>query len=215
MTSPELWLIAGPNGAGKTTCAQKKPISDLLPDVAFLNPDDRTLLKLRTLSFQGFADAPIEVQTRLFLESASEVFGELKVAVANGQKVGVETVLSTDKYRELVEDVRKLDGVFCLIYVALSAPLIAKARVAARVKRGGHGIPDDKIEKRWERSLSNLAWFAERASNFWVIDNSNSNPADSPRLVAMGKDGVLEYLDDNAFPEIKAALSSLRRTQAE
>lgn len=213
MTVPELWIIAGPNGAGKTTCAKTAPISDLLPKVAFFNPDERTLLKLRSAGYQGFLDAPVDVQTRLFFESAEEVFAELNQALALNKKVGVETVLSTDKYRSLVEAVQQVGGVFSLLYVALSSPSIAKERVAARVKRGGHGIPDDKIEQRWLRSLQNLPWFAERATEFRVIDNSDSNPEHCPILIASGKQGIVEYLDENAFPEIKSALASIGKTR--
>jgi predicted ABC-type ATPase len=210
MIFPELWIVAGPNGAGKTTCAKAKPISDLLPDVPFLNPDDRTLVKLRSAGYAGFQDAPGDMQTRLFFESADEVFDELKQALAQKKKVGVETVLSSDKYRVLVDGVRKDGGIVALIYVALSSPSIAKERVGIRVQRGGHGIPDDKIEQRWKRSLDNLGWFAERATDFWVIDNSSSDPQTSPALVAWGKLGRIEYLDENAFPEMKAALASLK-----
>jgi predicted ABC-type ATPase len=211
MSVPELWIIAGPNGAGKTTCAKAEPISALLPNVTFFNPDDRTLAKLRAAGFQGFQDGPVDVQTRLFLESADEVFSELMQALSQGRKVGVETVLSTDKYRMLVDAVHKAGGVFGLVYVALASPAIAKERVASRVKCGGHGVPEEKIEKRWLRSLENLAWFAERATQFWVIDNSDSDPRISPPLIVFGKQGYVEYVADDAFPEMKVALSSMKR----
>ena len=206
MSYPEFWIIAGPNGAGKTTCVKTKPIADLLPDVDFLNPDERTLFKLRSLSYQGFSDAPVDAQTRLFFASADEVFEELKQALADNRKVGVETVLSSDKYRSLVESTQRAGGIFCLVYVALSSPAIAQERVAARVKRGGHGIPDDKIEQRWHRSLENLPWFVQRSTNFWVMDNSSSDPQSCPLLVASGKLGQVELVDEHAFPEMKKAL---------
>lgn len=209
MSAPELWIIAGPNGAGKTTCAKKKPISDLLPDVVFFNPDERTLSKLLSAGYEGFQDAPIDAQTRFFFASADEVFNELKSALAQQKKVGVETVLSTEKYHQLVEMALNAGGLFCFIYVALASPSIAKERVTARVLRGGHGIPDDKIEQRWNRSLANLAWFAQRATGFWVIDNSNSDPQVAPMLIASGKNGKIDYLSDSAFAEMKNALASL------
>ena len=209
MQLPEFWMVAGPNGAGKTTCVQKEPISHLLPNVTFLNPDDRALAKLLALGYQGFVDAPADVQGRMFIESANEVFAELEEAMAHKDAAGVETVLSSDKYRGLVESVAGQQGFVGLIYIALSSPAIAKERVAARVKRGGHGIPDDKIEQRWKRSLDNLGWFAANATAFWVFDNSDSNLANPPPLIASGKHGVLEYLDATTFAEVKAALSML------
>jgi hypothetical protein len=45
--------------------------------------------------------------TRLFFESADEVLRDLVEAVADNEKVGVETVLSSDKYRVLVENVSR------------------------------------------------------------------------------------------------------------
>jgi predicted ABC-type ATPase len=116
-------------------------------------------------------------------------------------------VLSSEKYRVLVEQVLQVGGIFCLIYVALASPAIAKERVAARVRRGGHGIPDDKIEQRWKRSLGNLPWFVRRATSFWVVDNSNSDPSFPPKLIASGKAGKVEFLDVDTFAELKSALS--------
>jgi len=208
---PEFWIVAGPNGAGKTTCVQKEPISNLLPAVRFLNPDDFTLTKLRATGYAGFADAPVDVQAKLFVESADEVLAETQAGIAAGEPVGVETVLSSSKYRPLVEEVRAADGFVGLIYVALSSPIIARERVATRVRRGGHGVPDEKVDQRWRRSLDCLGWFAERATAFWVVDNSDSDPSRPPELVAAGKTGSLEFLSERAFPELRAALGGLPR----
>ena len=97
MAGPEFWLVAGPNGAGKTTCVQMEPISQLLPAVTFLNPDYRTLEKLRALGYQGFADAPPDVTDEYQC-------GELKLETVVGGKViraaslsDVETFLQDDK----------------------------------------------------------------------------------------------------------------------
>ena len=212
MHAPELWIVAGPNGAGKTTCVQKEPISKLLPGVTFLNPDDRTLTKLRAAGYRGFVDAPVDVQTKLFIESANEVFDELEQAITVGRAVGVETVLSSDKYKQLVDSVFQAKGFVGLFYVALASPAIAKKRVAERVRRGGHGVPDEKIKGRWQRSLDNLAWFARHATAFWIFDNSDWNAATPPTLVAVGKHGKLEHLASAAFLEMKAALASLKIT---
>ena len=209
MAGPEFWLVAGPNGAGKTTCVQKEPICQLLPAVTFFNPDDRTLEKLHALGYQGFADAPRDVQARTFIEAADEVLEELEKAIEQNGPVGVETVLSSEKYRPLVESVVARQGFVGLIYIALSSPSIAAQRVKARVEHGGHDVPADRIEQRWKRSLQNLGWFASKATAFWVIDNSDSNLANAPLLLASGKFGALEYLNEAAFAELKAALSLL------
>jgi predicted ABC-type ATPase len=209
MAVPELWLLAGPNGAGKTTSAQRQPIAGLLPGVTFLNPDDRTLAKIRATGFAGFADAPADLQATLFIQSANEVLADLDVAIGRGAQIGVETVLSSDKYRAPVEAALAHGGSVWLLYVALSSPEIARQRVAARVRRGGHGVPDDKIVLRWQRSLNCLAWFAAHASGFWVVDNSDSSRDRPLPLLAWGSSGRVEFFDDAAFPEMRSALASL------
>jgi predicted ABC-type ATPase len=211
MAAPEFWIVAGSNGAGKTSCVSKEPVRRLIPTVTFLNPDDRTLDKLRAAGHQGFRDAPADVQLRLFLESADEVFEELRTRLNRAESVGIETVLSTSKYESLVEQVVCANGFVGLIYVALSSPAIAKDRVAARVRRGGHGVPEDKIEQRWQRSLDYLPQFAAKVTKFWVVDNSGSMPDVDPILVATGTFGKLDSLEGNTFPELNAALLKLPR----
>ncbi len=212
VSSPELWIVAGPNGAGKTTCVQSEPISGILPNVTFLNPDDRTLTELKRLGYSGFADAPADVQTKAFVESADGVLRDLLVELRAAKAMGIETVLSSGKYQSIVEWVIARGGFVGLIYVALSSPKIALERVAARVRRGGHDVPADKIVTRWHRSLDCLAWFALRTSAFWIVDNSSSNPADPPRLVAQGRAGKIVQLATDAFPELIAALASVPRS---
>ena len=41
-------------------------------------------------------------------------------------------------------------------YIGVESIDIAKERVAIRVSKGGHGIPDDAIERRYYDSLNNL-----------------------------------------------------------
>jgi predicted ABC-type ATPase len=211
MGTPELWLIAGPNGAGKTTSTQKEPLVNLLPRIVCLNPDDRTRAKLRAAGYNGFADAPLEVQTPLFLESANEVAAELERAIARDERIAVETVLSSDKYQRLVEAVLARGGKVGLLYVALQSSAIAQRRVANRVILGGHSVPEEKIAARWLRSLEYLAWYAVRVTQFWVVDNSDEDPDQPPQLIAYGRSGRLEFLADEAFPEMKSALASLPR----
>ena len=211
-TRPELWIVAGPNGAGKTTCVQAEPIRDILPQVRFLNPDDVTKQLLIAEGYTGFIDAPTDVQYRCFGLAATRVELELVEAISHGESVGVETVLSTDKYRQVVEQVRASGGLVNLIYVTVASPEISAARVAIRVTRGGHDVPPERIADRFRRSHTNLTWFAENADNFWVIDNSGDDPAVPPVLRAYGVGGKLAHLDPNAAAILITALGTIPRT---
>jgi predicted ABC-type ATPase len=209
MNPPVLWIVGGPNGAGKTSCVQKKPISLIIPGISFLNPDDRTLAKLRAAGYSGFTDSPADILPRLFRESADEVAAELSESVERGIPIGVESVISTDKYKSTVDRVHELNGEFFLIYVALATPDLALRRIADRVARGGHGVPETKVADRWRRSLDNLEWFTTRADAFWIVDNSASYPNDDPRLVAFGRKGTMTVLERDPFPEMNVILDRI------
>jgi predicted ABC-type ATPase len=205
----EFWIVAGPNGAGKTTCVQAEPIRNLIPNVRFLNPDDLTKTMLTARGYAGFAETP-EVELRAaFIQSANDVEAEVLKLIARRESVGVETVLSTNKYRAFVEETHRCGGAFQLVYVTLANPEIAVRRVAMRVSRGGHDVPVEKIEERFRRSHENLAWFASRADHFWVIDNSGSDPAIPPVLCAFGSHGRLAHLDPASPQHVVDALSKL------
>ena len=201
--------MVGPNGAGKTTLVQQGPLREVLPSAAFLNPDEHTLAELRRQGFAGFADAPVEILTRTFRHSAEFTFAELERRLTEGDTVCVETVLSTDKYRPIVERVLNNHGNFFLIYVALRSSALACERIRSRVAQGGHDVPTEKVHQRWQRSLGQLGWFASRATRFWVFDNSDSVAGNPPVLVAEGVRGDLT-LHRRDYLEISAALKTGR-----
>jgi predicted ABC-type ATPase len=207
--NPILWIVAGPNGAGKTTLVSREPVASILPKVAFWNPDDLAKKLLGERGYTGFAEAPADQLRSAFIDAANATFANLKDCIAYGIPCGVETVLSTNKYQELVETVLAARGIFGLLYVGLRSPEIACRRVARRVLEKGHGVPEDKIFARWSRSLENLPWFAARASPFFIFDNSADDPNASGKLIAEGNAGAIRWHDASAIPELPAALKSL------
>jgi predicted ABC-type ATPase len=148
MPAPRFWLIAGPNGAGKSTFVRGEPLHDLLASVRFLNADDRTLQLLQQRGYGGFLNAPQEVLVEAFIQASESVFGELVARLEKGEAVCVETVLSTDKYCPVVNQVAAAGGYFAFVYVALRKPELSVERVANRVRAGGHDVPTDKIRAR-------------------------------------------------------------------
>jgi predicted ABC-type ATPase len=190
----ELWLVAGPNGAGKTTLVHRGPLAALLTHATFLNPDDVALELLRDAGYRSFSDVPSDLLTKFFLEAANAVFEKLTTILVAGEPVVVETVLSSNKYRDVVDIVLRDGGFFGLIYVWLDSPETACARVKARVEHGGHDVPAEKIAARWQRSVEKLSWFLPRATRFWIYDNTNSDPDAAPFLLAEGGHGKCSFV---------------------
>lgn len=206
---PTFWIVAGPNGAGKSTLVQAAPINQVLPGVTFWNPDSVARELLQKQGFSGFADAPPDQQRRAFIEAAEFVERKLSESIASCQPVGVETVLSTNKYRPFVEEVVSRGGFFGLIYVSLETAELARERVAQRAREGGHSVPQEKIESRWHKSLANVPWFAERASQFFILDNSNDDAAQPPVLVAYGSQGRIRHCPNLPHGALAVTLSAL------
>ena len=116
----------------------------------------------------------------------------------------METVLSTSKYRWLVEKAKQIGFAIYLIYVILDSPEKSIERVRLRVKKGGHSVPEDKIVKRYAASLEQMPWFLDQADKAWLLDNSGAEP----RLIGEKRDGVIT-LDEQALPAVVAAVQKI------
>ena len=128
----------------------------------------------------------------------------LECSIDVHKSVGVETVLSTDKYRRLVLKAKDLGFAIWLIYVVLDTPERNIERVRFRVRKGGHAVPDDKIRSRWTRSLEQFPWFLDQADAAWIYDNSGA----SPRPIGEKRECVIS-LDEDALPIIVRAVETI------
>lgn len=206
MSPPELWLVAGPNGAGKTTLLQREPLRDWLAYATMLNADDATLRLLRERGHAGFSTVPENELKSLFITAAETVQRDAEAILDEGGCVCLETVLSTGKFRPLVERVLACGGRFFLVYVAVKDPSVSCGRVQHRASLGGHDVAPEKVATRWHRSLEQLQWFARRASVFLAYDNSDSSIERAPLLIARSTDGVLTIHEPEAVPALTASL---------
>ncbi|WP_200347507.1 AAA family ATPase [Halochromatium glycolicum] len=129
-------IIAGPNGAGKTTFARS-----FLPQEAqcprFINAD---LIAAGLSPFQPEA-AAIKVG-RLMLEEIAE-------CVRRSDSFAFETTLSGLIYAQKIEQWRAAGHHISLFFLALPNAETAIARVAERVRQGGHAIPEAVIRRRF------------------------------------------------------------------
>ncbi len=164
---PSLWIIAGPNGSGKSSAYGAATVDERVGSVWIINPD---LLTARIASTEN-----MEIG-RANLESVRRIEAWLYASIDAHQTIGVETVLSTDKYRRLVGHARRRGFSINLIYVFLDSVDLNIQRVQTRVKKGGHDVPQDKIRSRRLRSFQQFGWFFGHADRVDVYDNSDATP---------------------------------------
>jgi hypothetical protein len=85
-------------------------------------------------------------------------------------------VLSTPKYRALVDRAHAEGFSVRLIYVFLETAELNVERVRQRVRKGGHDVAEASIRDRRRRSFEQLAWFFEHADHVDIYDNSAAEP---------------------------------------
>lgn len=184
---PRLWIVAGPNGSGKSTFYDSTLIEDFGRAVWIINPDILT----------QFIVEQEKLQLReANLQAVERIMAWLRASLLTHHTVGVETVLSTDKYRALVDEAKGYGFEIRLIFVMLATPDLNVERVRQRVRKGGHDVPEDRIIDRFHRSLAQLPWFLEAADRAYVYDNSDNKP----RLV-LEKSATGEIVVDPEAPQ--------------
>ncbi len=92
-----------------------------------------------------------------------------------------------------------------LIYVGTSNSDINVARVARRVRLGGHDVPEIDIRRRYERSLLNLPIAVARADMSIIFDNSSPG---GYQLVAVFEHGTAQWFQE--APSWLAALATVK-----
>jgi len=64
-----------------------------------------------------------------------------------------------------------------IVYLRLRSPRLALRRIAARVRQGGHNVPQADVLRRFDRSWRNFQESYRLLADAWsVYDNSGSNP---------------------------------------
>lgn len=156
-------LIAGPNGAGKTTFA-----TEFLPAEAamenFLNAD------LIAAGLSPFAPEKVAIEaSKLLLERVHE-------CLRKGESFALESTLSGKSHFRLLQQAKSEGYSVVLHFLSLPTVELAQERVRQRVKQGGHYIPDDVIERRFQRGLANLERYKQIADDWKVWDTATGNP---------------------------------------
>lgn len=84
----------------------------------------------------------------------------------------LETVMSHPSKVELLRQARQIGYRTYLYFIATEDPLINISRVEARVRRGGHDVPKDRIENRYHASLALLMDAIHHTNRAHIFDNS-------------------------------------------
>jgi predicted ABC-type ATPase len=162
--SGKVIIIAGPNGAGKTTFARSfLPAEANVP--RFINAD---------LIAAGLA--PLRPETAA-IKAGRLMLEEIDLCANGGEDFAFETTLSGLNYLRRIEQWRARGYRVSLFFLSLPNAEMAIARVASRVRQGGHDIPEPVIRRRFESGLDNFHRRYKLAVDDWALyDNAGAEP---------------------------------------
>jgi predicted ABC-type ATPase len=120
------------------------------------------------------------------------------------QTIGVETVLSSPKYRRLVDLALTRGFHVRMLYVVLANTELQMKRIRNRVAEGGHDVPRDKVIARRARSFEQLAWFLGRVSQCVMFHNSSGEPRIVGENVGRNQIALFERLPTDMQASLKA-----------
>lgn len=191
---PAIRVLAGTNGAGKSSVAGE---AFRAAGTNYFNPDEATrgILEANPGITLDHANSLAWAQGKRLLERAIRERGSL----------AFETTLGGNTIPRLLEQAADSGLIVRIWFVALESPELHLARVRARVARGGHDIPEEKIRDRYDRSRINLIRLLPKLTSLLVYDNSEeADPAvttPTPRLILHLEDRrIVEICPRDAVP---------------
>jgi len=184
---PNLYVIAGCNGAGKTT-ASYTILPEILDCKEFVNADNIAA---------GLSPFNPE---RVALEAGRIMLSRIHDLLNEGADFAFETTLSTRSYVSLIKEAKEKGYDVTLLHLWLDSPEHAIKRVAKRVAKGGHHIPDDVVKRRYYRGVRNLIELYTPLCDRWLVfDNMDVEP----RLIAKCDEFGETVLNDEIWSIIK------------
>ncbi len=168
---PHIIVIAGANGSGKSTTAP-------------------SLLK-GTLGVTEFVNADViaEGLSAFYPEGAAFHAGRVmleRIHLLAKERVdfAFETTLASRTFAPWIKELKQTGYIFHLVFLWLPNEEFAIARVAERVRMGGHNVPEETIRRRYKKGMNNFFQLYMPLADTWLFyDNS---VAGVPKLLASG-----------------------------
>jgi predicted ABC-type ATPase len=166
--APSLVVIGGPNGAGKSTTAPRLLVGALRV-TEFVNAD------LIAQGLSGFHP------DRAAIEAGRVMLRRLHELAKQRADFAFETTMASRTFVPWLARLRGQGYAVHLVFLWLPTVEMAIARVAERVRVGGHAVPEDTIRRRFRTGLRNfLELYRPMAASWRLYDNAELS---RPRLI--------------------------------
>ncbi len=198
--TPKVLILAGPNGAGKTTFATEYLQAEA-DCPRFVNAD------LIASGLSPFNPTAVEFRAgRLMIEAMDQL-------TEKGESFAFETTLSGRLYIKRIQSWRTAGYRVSLHYLYLRSSTLSINRVLARVRAGGHHIPDDVVHRRYDKGWQYFEQQYRGLVDEWTVyDTSEALPI----ILASGHKGSKSTIQSNVAEEsrkreLERALAAMHR----
>ena len=203
-------MLAGVNGAGKSSIVGA---ALRFNDADYFNPDEVTRRLRETEPGLSLEDANVRAWHlgRRLLERAIE----------QRKRFVFETTLGGRTITGLLLKAANVGLPVRVLYIGLESADLHVRRVRARVRQGGHDIPEERIRQRYTSSRANLIRLLPHMAEVRIFDNTRqadpvTGDRPEPKPILHLKAGRLPYLcplsdvPTWAKPIVQAALETVR-----
>ena len=169
--SPSIVVLGGPNGAGKSTSAPRL-LGGLLKVGHFVNTD--------TIAQGLSAFRPEDVA----LDAGRITLRRLDELEVHRENFAFEATLASQALARRLARLKTRGYTVHIVFLWLPTADLAIARVAERVRAGGHDVPSEAVRRRFQRGLRSFFSVYRPAADTWRLYDGSS--IRGPRLVASG-----------------------------
>ncbi len=189
LSHPNVIVLAGPNGAGKSTVAPSL-LPDLLEVTEFVNAD---VIAKGLAAFDPDSVA---------FEAGSIMHARLRSLAENRRDFAFETTLASRSLAPWLRGLAASYYSFHLVFLWLPSADFAVARVADRVRMGGHHVPEETIRRRYQRGLRNFFQLYQPLATTWRMYNNSHESG--IRLIAAGERTIVTRIgEEDTWENIK------------
>ena len=127
------------------------------------------------------------------------MLAEIKRYASRGESFGFETTLSGRSYANLLRRLKKRGYKLHFFYLWVPTISLTLKRIRARVRAGGHDVPEALVRRRFHRSIRNFLLRYRSFGESWILfDNSG----EKPEAIAFQKQGESRIMSPELYDSL-------------
>ncbi|MCI5752415.1 MAG: hypothetical protein SOU50_05185 [Oscillospiraceae bacterium] len=107
------------------------------------------------------------------IKGGKEAIRLINDCIARGISFTQETTLSGKRTIKTINNARENNYYICMYYVGVSSSEESIARIANRVRKGGHNIPAEDVIRRYAHRIDDLLRVMSYCNEIFFYDNEN------------------------------------------